>query len=220
MITLVFVWHMEWYNQLSSPAYSKVEGQWRERAEDYCHFFTDGSLKWIQTDFKNEEELFFLPSELLKSHFFFYVWECTARPVLIFFFLSFSHHSHRMAQRICTCMTYLWYYHHHDWSILIILLWWCTVKPIVLFTHRRRWCFHMEQVAYIHFHCIWWGSCGCLLWMFCSLIGDWFQFLVPIQSFPSDSHSRFYVVFCQTPPCWRGADAKILDPEHIVWPSD
>lgn len=30
-----------------------------------------------------------------------------------------------------------------------------TKKHIVLFTHRRRWCFHMGQVAYMHFHCIW-----------------------------------------------------------------
>lgn len=54
----------------------------------------------------------------------------------------------------------------------------------------------------------------------CSLIGDWFQSLVPIQSSPSDSHSRFYVAHCatqhQTSSCWRGVDTMILDPEDIV----
>lgn len=119
------------------------------------------------------------------------VGKCTAQYKTVFLFhpFTFSYHSHRMAQRLYLCiyLYILWHYHHHDSAIWIILLWWCTVKPIVLFTHRRRWCFHMEQVAYIHFHCIWWGSCGCLLWMLYSPIGNWFQLVAPIQSFPSDS---------------------------------
>lgn len=76
-------------------------------------------------------------------------------------------------QRIYTHTKIYIYVYIHIYVFLIImtgpfeslLLRWCSVKPIVLFTHRRRWCFHMGQVAFIHFHCIWWGSCGCLLWM-------------------------------------------------------
>lgn len=37
-----------------------------------------------------------------------------------------------------------------------------------------------------------------------SLIGDWFLLLVPIQSSPSDSHYRFYVVHCYTTPNLAG----------------
>lgn len=70
-------------------------------------------------------------------------------------------------------------HHHHHSAIWVILLCWHTVKPIVLFTHRRRWCFPMGQVANIHYHCIWWGSNGCFecffLFVFLSPISDRFQ---------------------------------------------
>ena len=153
------------------------------------HFFHTRRLDWNLNSLKDgRQKNNFLPVET-KYFTMFFFFKCTARPMLLFFFFKCSDHSHRMSQRICTWITYLCYYHRHNWAIWIILLWWCTVKPIVLFTHRRRWCFHMGQVAYIHFHCIWWGSCGCLLWMFCSLIGDWFLLLVPIQSSPPEPPS-------------------------------